>query len=79
MKVYRYDKRCGVYQGEEFVADLSEVEEDGVTVTAPPPCDKGFIPHFDERKGGWIMTPHTCESERLARLRSICRVVKPAA
>ena len=79
MKVYRYDTRCGVYQGEEFVTDLSEVAEGGVTVMAPPPCEKGFVPCFDEEKGGWIMTPHTCDGERFAQLRSICRVVKPAA
>ena len=79
MKVYRYDTECGVYQGEEFVADLSEVEEGGVTAMAPPSFEKGFVPRFDERKGGWIMTPHTCRSERLTQLRSICRVVKPAA
>jgi len=77
MKVYRYDTECGFYQGEEFVAELSEVEEGGVTVMAPPTCDKGFVPSFDEGKGNWIMTPQTCE--RLARLRSVYHTVKPGA
>ena len=79
MKVYRYDTKCGVYQGEEFVADLSEVAEGGVTVTAPPTGEKGFVPRFDEGKGGWILAPHAPVGDRTAALRTICRVVKPAA
>ncbi len=79
MKVYRYDTECGIYQGEEFVADLSEVEEGGFTAMAPPPWEKGFVPRFEEGKECWIMTPHTPVGEHLAQPRSICRVVKPAA
>jgi hypothetical protein len=76
MKVYFYDRESGIYQGEEFVADVTEVEDGGATVMAPPSCEKGFVPRFDEGGMGWIMTSHT--SERLTQLRSVCHTVKSA-
>ncbi len=77
MKVYLYDTSSGIYQGEEFVADLSELKDGGATVMAPPTCDKGFVPRFDEGAEGWVMTPHT--SKRLAELRSTRHTVNSAA
>ncbi len=75
MKVYRYDTRSGIYQGEEFVASLSEVEDGGATVVAPPPCEKGFVPSFDPRGRCWIMSRHDGKSGGLAHLRSVRHTV----
>jgi hypothetical protein len=77
MKVYFYDRESGIYQGEGFEEDLSVLEGNGVTVVAPPPYEKGFVPVFDQSEGRWNLKRNGVGGAHFARAEPICRIVKP--
>jgi hypothetical protein len=77
MKVYFYDRESGIYQGEGFEEDHSDLENDGVIDIAPPTYDKGFVPRFDRQAGRWILTPASPRKEPSAHRQPICRIVNP--
>ncbi len=57
MKVYLYDLKTGVYEGETFEeADMLQYE-DGLTATSPPDCEHGQVPVYDRQKNSWTVIP----------------------
>lgn len=57
MKVYLYNEKTGVYEGETFEeADMIQYEE-GLTVSPPPVCEHGQVPVFDRQKNSWTVIP----------------------
>jgi hypothetical protein len=75
MKVYFYDRESGVYQGEGFESgtDLTE----GVTISAPPPYERGFVPVFDRDEGRWVLRGNGFAARHPVLREPICRIVKP--
>ena len=77
MKVYFYDRESGVYQGEGFETAASVLEEDGVTVTATPPYERGFVPVFSKVTDCWILKRHDNGRGQTISREQVCRTVKP--
>ncbi len=55
MRVYFYDRESGVYQGEGYETNPAVLNEEGVTVVAPPPYEKGSVPVFEPCDGHWTL------------------------
>ena len=65
MKVYLYDLKTGVYEGETFEeADMLQYEE-GLTTSPPPDCEHGQVPVFDRQKDAWVVIPVTVARQLL--------------
>ncbi len=53
MKVYLFDAKSGVYEGEDF-CELQEVNEcEGITAVAPPATAAGHVAVYDIRLRRW--------------------------
>lgn len=53
MKVYLFDSKSGIYEGEDF-CDSSEIDEnDGITALAPPDAEPGHVIVYDPVVRGW--------------------------
>jgi hypothetical protein len=57
MKVYLYNEKTGVYEGETFEeADMIQHEK-GLTTAPPPDCGHGQVPVFDRQNNSWTVIP----------------------
>lgn len=57
MKVYLFDVKTGLYEGETFeAADIIE-SGNGVTHVPPPEHEQGKVPVFDRVSNSWIVIP----------------------
>lgn len=55
MKIYFYNSKTGVFQGESF-GNADDIRgKDGVTDVPPPPYDKGMIPVFNTLSKSWTV------------------------
>lgn len=57
MKVYLYNVKTGVYEGETFEEAATLQHEDGLTIIPPPECGQGQLPVFDRQKEAWAVIP----------------------
>lgn len=65
MKVYLYDLKTGVYEGETFEeADMLQYEN-GLTITPPPDYEHDHVPVFDSQKDVWALIPVTVARQLL--------------
>ena len=53
MKVYLFDSKTGVYEGESFEEPDMLQHEDGLTAISPPDYGHGQVPVFDRQKRTW--------------------------
>ena len=66
MKVYLYNVKTGVYEGETFEEAATLQHEDGLTTTPPPDYEHGQIPVFDRQKNTWAVIPVSIARQLLA-------------
>ena len=57
MKIYLFDEKTGVYEGETFEETAMLQHEDGLTTTPPPDYEQGQVPVFDRQKNAWAVIP----------------------
>jgi hypothetical protein len=57
MKVYQYEAKTGVYEGETFEEAAMLQCEDGLTTIPPPDYAHGQVPVFDRQKNSWAVIP----------------------
>ena len=57
MRVYYFDPRSGMYQGEDFTETLPAETATGMTPVMPPAYGKGQIPVFDAQNRCWQLVP----------------------
>lgn len=70
MKVYLYNVKTGVYEGETFEEAATLQHEDGLTIVPPPDCGHGQLPVFDQQKKVWTVIPVTIARQLLNISRS---------
>ena len=65
MKVYLYNEKTGVYEGESFEeADMLQYEN-GLTTIPPPGYEHGQVPVFDRQNNSWAVIPVTVARQLL--------------
>jgi hypothetical protein len=57
MKVYLFDVKSGIYEGEDFCDAMEAREEEGITAKAPPEHKPGQIRVYDRNVGTWKLVP----------------------
>ncbi len=57
MKAYFFNEENGLYQGEFFEDDNLIHFYDGITIKAPPKCDKHHVPVFVKSRQSWSLVP----------------------
>lgn len=65
MKVYLYEAKTGIYEGETFEETDMLKYEDGLTTIPPPDYEHGQVPVFDRRKNDWAVIPITIARQLL--------------
>jgi hypothetical protein len=65
MKVYLYDLKTGVYEGETFEEAAMLQYEEGLTVSQPPDYEHGQVPVFDQQRQCWEVIPVTVARQLL--------------
>lgn len=66
MKVYQYNVKTGVYEGEIFEDAAMLQYEDGLTTRPPPDYEHGQVPVFDRQKKSWAVIPVSIARQLLA-------------
>jgi len=65
MKVYLYDVKTGVYEGETFEEAAMLQYEKGLTSVPPPAHEHGQVPVFDRQTDLWAVIPVTVARQLL--------------
>ena len=55
MKVYLFDEKSGLYEGEDYWSNDEISTEAGATTVAPPIARSGQVPVYDKAIGSWKM------------------------
>lgn len=66
MRVYLYNVKTGVFEGETFEEAATLQHGEGLTASPPPDYEQGQIPVFDRQKNTWAVIPASIARQLLA-------------